>query len=207
MRKLFITTAAVCSLMSSLASAKTEGNYVGIDLVQTQTSATKTKDGNGTTPNSTTFKVRDENNISLGLNYKYAFNFNNFFIAPGVLVDYANVSAHDSVNDSWNLDYRLGLNIDLGYDITDKIAVFAKTGLVNNYYHVNWAGNKEKSGSDLSLSYGLGAKYSVLDNLDAVLSYETSSLDMESPNYVTKVGKETTRFELDIIKIGASYKF
>lgn len=210
MRKLFIATAVIGSLISSLANAKTEGNYVGIDLIQTETSADKTIDGTGSSSNDAAFKIKDADQISLGVNYKYAFNFNNFFVSPGIFFDYSDISAKDSANDEWNLDYRLGAKVDLGYDVTDKFAVFVNAGIVNNYYTVDWKSSSsvsKKSDSDLSLAYGLGVKYSVLDNLDASLGYEMSSFDMDSPDYPTMVGKERTEIDVQTIRVGASYKF
>ena len=45
--------------------------------------------------NTLRFKIKDTDQISLGISYKHAFNFNNFFIAPGVFFDYSNLNAKE----------------------------------------------------------------------------------------------------------------
>lgn len=205
MKKLFITATIVASLFSSIASAKTEGNYVGVDVLRSSSSAGTSKWTDGSDNFISDSKIKDSDQISLGVNYKYAVNFNNFFVAPVVFFDYTNISAKDFVGDDWKLTARAGARLDLGYDVTDKIAVFVNAGLANNYYDVDWKSEgARKKDSDLSATFGAGVKYSILDNMDVGLTYEKSEFEMESP--VTP-GKQLTKFDIDVIKVGAAFKF
>ncbi len=199
--KLFIAASVAGFLISSLANAKTSGNYVGLDIIRTSVEEGETTLG-GTSFGDNFFETGSEDQVSFGLNYKYAFNFKNFFIAPGVLFDYSNISLSnpDVSSNNFDLDYRYGLKVDAGYDITDKFALFVNTALIQNVYTLSNAGGTD-SGSDSSASYGFGAKYSVSDVVDVSLAYEMSEYTL------TDINQDTVDFDVDTLRVGLAYKF
>jgi outer membrane autotransporter protein len=210
MKKLLIAATIIGSLASSLTNAKTKGNYVGLNIIKTDMQATQNTYNNVSTNNG--FKLADEDQISLGIDYKHAFNFGGFFVAPGGFFEYSNVSTKDesgtTYNADYNLNFRLGAKVDLGYDITDKFAAYTNLGLVANGYSYDYKANNgsslELSDSAVALSYGLGVKYALRDNLDINIEYEVSEFEMD----VSGLGNtETQDFDLEIIKVGAAFKF
>lgn len=194
MKKLLIATTVIGSLISSMAFAKTEGNYVGVYVL-----ATKFKD---------TFNNKREDSIDagLGINYKHAINFDGLFVAPGVYFNYNNASVDDGGAFTYELEsklkYSYGVKLDLGYDITDKFAAFTSIAYQENRIEYDDADPSPASSLDRdyrveSFVYGVGAKYSVNDNVDVNLAYE----------YVEYKNHPERSINPDIVKIGASYKF
>lgn len=194
MKKLLITTTIIGSLISSIAFAKTEGNYIGIDVL-----ATQVKD---------TFSNEKETNIDvgLGLNYKYAINFNHFFVAPGAYFNYNNASVHEDGQFTYDfeskLKYSYGLKVDLGYDITDKFAAFTSIAYQEN--RIEYDDSDPTAGVTFdrdfrveSFVYGIGTKYSINTRVDVNLAYE----------YVDYKNQSNSSINPDVIKIGLSYKF
>ena len=191
MKKLSIFAALLISLSSVSAFAKTSGNYAGIDLIYSEVELDQTS----------TSTIRSGDQVSVGVNYKYAFNFDNFFVAPGVFFDYTNIGAKASNGDEWDLDFRYGAKIDLGYDITDKFAAFVNVGAANNHYDARYTSGSKTSDSKLEALYGIGVKYSATDDIDVGVSYEFSNLNVKDPL------NNTVKFDLEVVRLGVSYNF
>lgn len=187
-KKLLIISSLVALISTSSAFAKTDGNYAGVDLLATRI---KNQDNDS--------NRKSELDYGVGFNYKYAFNFNNFFIAPGVFYNLndAEIKSGDYVS---KLKNSYGVKTDVGYDITDKFAGFVGIG-----YQVNRFGSKDLTNSSdnenytsEAITYSIGAKYSVLDNVDLGLTYE----------YVNATNnKEPNSLNPEVIKLGVAYKF
>ena len=192
MKKFAILATLLISLSSFSAFAKTSGNYAGIDIIYSEVKLDQ----------ASTSSIGSGDQISVGVNYKYAFNFNNFFVAPGVFFDYTNIRAKASNNDEWDLDFRYGAKVDLGYDITDKFAAFVNIGLANNHYDAKYIVSGTKtSDSKIEELYGIGVKYSATDDIDVGLSYEFSNLNVKDPL------NNTVKFDLEVVRLGISYNF
>jgi opacity protein-like surface antigen len=179
LNKKLLAAASVAAIVSSSgAFAKTEGNYVGVDLL------------------ATTYKTSDRSDkhadtrVGFGVNYKYAFNFDGLFIAPGV---FYNANNAKSEHQGWEekLDNSYGIKADLGYDLTDNFAPFVTFGYQENRLEYA-AANGSSNWTSESLIYGVGAKYSVADNIDVSLAYE----------HVDYNGKGTSSFNPDVLKLG-----
>ncbi len=195
--KKVLTTAAIISAISSASLAETKGNYMGVDLINTDLSFEKIND-----VNVNSFNVEDDSQISAGIYYRHAFNFDGFFVAPGVFFDYSNVELSDSDNDTWNLDYTYGVNTDLGYDFTGELSAGINLGIAINEYEVNWDSvNSSSSDRDAAFTYGLFASYSIIDNLRARIGYEYSEIEIEDPN------QNISEFNKEVFRIGLAYKF
>ncbi len=184
MKKLLVAATVAGSLISSMAFAKTEGNYVGVDLLATKFREAFDKKESGL-------------DVGLGVNYKYAINFNNFFIAPGVYFDYNNADVSNNANKA-ELDYSYGTKVDLGYDITDKIATFVSIGYKEARITSSENNIDVASQTEGLITYGVGAKYALNDNLDLGLSYEYG-------DYIDDNIKSS--LNIDVVRLGVAYKF
>lgn len=211
MKKILITATIIGSFLSSVAHAKTEGNYVGLNIIKSKVEAQKLTIAGTSYTNNQGFLVQDESQVSLGLNYKHAFNFDGIYIAPGAFFDYTNVNTNGQVNGgattTFDLDYRYGLRVDLGYDITNELAAYVHAGIANNIYANTWSFNgnsSNTSNNDVATTYGVGLKYSVTNNVDVNLEYEVSEFDMDM---ALATNQGTQEFDLNVLRVGVGFKF
>ena len=192
MRNLLIKIALFAFLIPSLANAKTEGNYVGIDLINSRTDHYSGID----------YGVKDENQLSLSLNYKYGLNYNTFFVMPNVFLDYTNLTAKDRNRNDWDFNYRYGVKFDVGFDLTDKFAAFGSLGLAATDYKIDLKNTSQKSsGTAISPLLGFGVKYSINESFDLNAAYDVSVLELDG------VQNDKQKFYLDVFKIGFAYRF
>lgn len=195
MKKYIALAALSATLLSLPANAKTQGHYVGIDWINSKTKNTYTVDGD-----SSPSKYNDKSSYGIGLNYKYAFNFNDFFVAPGVFFDKLGFG-YDSVE----LQYRLGAKLDLGYDINDKFAVYFTNGFANtNYkYLPNDRSTNKNTTEYMDYFYGIGASYGLTERVSLNVEYSMQ-------NNTALIGEEgfgRVKTDLSLLKIGATYHF
>ena len=220
MKKLLIISSLIASLAASSANAKTEGSYLGIDLLKanTEVKTSKVSSNNADTYFNTTTK--DSQN-GLGLNYKYAINMNNFFIAPGLF--YESIGAETKVDDKANqytqnvkIKDRYGVKLDLGYDIMDKFAVYLPVGFASTNYELSTKDSfgtsylsTKTTSKDTSIFYGVGFAFYPIEKLAISLEYNRSKIDLKSGGNVALIGNTTLKASanLDVIKLGVAYKF
>jgi len=197
MKKLVLITALIASLSHS-AFAKTQGNQVGVDLLY----ATAKHDYNGRN----TYGKFDDKSVGYGLNYKYALNFDNVFVAPGVFAEKLGTEAKDRDRDSVLANYRYGAKVDIGYDITDQFAVYATGGAASVNYKVDWKSVGSKTtGNKIGYVYGAGVAFSATKNLVFNLEYNIQKVDFKTP--VLGGGITTAETTLSVAKVGVSYRF
>ena len=91
-KKLLAVASLVAILSASNVFAKTEGNYVGVDLLRTSVDA-QYEPTNG-------YKKFGNNGIGVGLHYNHAFNHKGMFLAPGVFVEKNAVTSRDRDGDN-----------------------------------------------------------------------------------------------------------
>ena len=201
MKKTLITTSLIALLSTSSALAKTSGNYFGIDLNRSSSNHQYSRDN----INSSNYKEFSDSSIGFGLNYKYAFNFDKIFIAPGIFFDQIKTKAQDRDSDSVSINNRYGAKLDIGYDITDEVAIYFTSGLSSTSYRVDWKSiNQSKSSSNLSYFLGMGAAYNVTKNLTLNLEYNFQQLNLETPDIG---GINNVKTNLGMAKIGIAYHF
>lgn len=146
-KKFFILTFLIILIFKNNLHAKTQGNFFEANFITSNVYIQNIKyfptiiSKNRSTNTSSTH--------SFGLSYSYAINYNNFYIAPGLIFEKNNAkntlnrqSSQDHLTwlygDSYNLiKKRYGIKIDLGYDLNDNIAIFATIGEALNYYKNN----------------------------------------------------------------------
>ena len=228
MKKIFLATALIFSILSSSAFAKTEGFYLGADFIGTKS-----------TYISSTYYVGDEEtsvkqipsnkhtSYGFGFNSKYAFNFNNFFIAPGVFLEQNSVGGAKNIHrdpnnifnviDSLQVRNRYGVKMDFGYDI-GRVAPYLTIGYSGISYKTRTNGQdsdnklftKDRKGRASNIFYGAGIKYSATRNVDLSVEYNYQKFTAgtkvpdQSTDYISRINFIS---RLDIVKVGLSYKF
>lgn len=205
-KKLLCTTALVASVLSFNASAKTQGNYVGLNLIRTESKATDTE----------YYQTRHRyDNFSFGVDYKYAFNFNNFFIAPGIFFDNNahdnNYSLGDGDRASLNGKYNYGAKIDFGYDLTEKFSPFvtlghSETRLSYSEYGPNVQSVKYDHTQE-GLIYGLGFRYSLTDSVSLNAAYEITKFNGTKNFDDLVVGNDKVDSDYRVAKLGVAFNF
>lgn len=127
------------------ALSKTSGNYVGIDFIKSNLSFSRHSFYKNYSQKSV--HTHPTSSDSLGLKYSYAFNYKNFYIAPGLIFEFNNVK--NNLNNSSNpgeasidiqgstyskIRRRYGTKIDFGFDINDYLSVYSTYGYAINYF-------------------------------------------------------------------------
>ena len=190
---------------NSVALAKTQGNYVGVDFLHTYMKYETN------TNNTYYYGVESADKESVSINYKYLFNIHDVFFGLGTFADHSNLQIRDSSGDPWKLSYRYAGQLMLGYDITNKFAIFATTALTRNKYKIYWPSSKtyrpRANGFGNSVSYGAGIKYSISDRLDINFSYERTGFQLIEPDCTVSSTCNPGKFNLQIFKLGLSFNF
>ncbi|MBL6664801.1 MAG: porin family protein [Rickettsiales bacterium] len=164
---------------------------------------------------------KKDTSYGFGIEYNYAFNFNNFFIAPGVFYELTNVETNRAdganyYNQDLDINSRYGVKANFGYDVSDQFSAYIPVGYaVNNYelktkdYFGSSHVSLKQTGSESAFLYGIGFSYSPVDSISVNLEYNRSSFDIKTKTDIALVGdvKLKTENDLNVIKLGVSYKF
>jgi outer membrane autotransporter protein len=221
MKKLLsITVVAIVAsvLSSSSALAKTEGSYLGFDLLETKTTFySKAIYSDGTIENfKPSFSGRT---YGLGLNYKYAFNFNNFFVAPGIILEQNSLGSSKAKADysqSLQIKNRYGVKADFGYDLTDRVSPYLTLGYAEIAYKAKSAAysggsivNGNKSAYEGDWFYGAGVKFDLTKNVALNLEYNLQNFQAKTqvPSQASYLNKISYISKLDVLKLGLAYNF
>ena len=186
MKKLIAISSVLAILAGSSAYAKTEGNYIGVSLLDLKSSQQYNGRVNDTT-------------IGYGVDYKYAFNFgNNIFLAPGVFYERIGTSAINSANADLKIRSRYGAKLDLGYDISKQFAVYFTNGIASSRTTVST--NTEMS--NMKYFYGLGGLFHATKNVTLNIEYNTQDFNAKGPDQ--SIDAKT---KLEVLKFGVAYHF
>ena len=215
MKKLLLIIAALTSLLSISAQAKTEGSYAGIDLLRTQATFYERFTDNQDPERRTPMNVKPSfagHSYGLGLNYKYALNYNGFFVAPGVFAEHNQNKFQGTEGKSLNINNRYGLKADFGYDVTSKLAPYFTAGYsIIDYNTKNNFGKytSGRSGNAGDWFYGLGLKFDYANNVALNFEYNTQNFAAKTrvPNLYPIQYSGIYKTRLDVLKLGLSYKF
>ncbi|MBM5782828.1 MAG: porin family protein [Pelagibacterales bacterium] len=226
MKKTLSLIAIAGSLLSTSSYAKTEGNYVGIDVLRStakvKSTSTLASDNSGSAEPYYNHSKKDSA-YGVGLNYRYAFNFNNFFVAPGISYEFLNneiKSGFASTSDNYfsqktNLKSSLSLRANLGYDINDQFAVYVPVGISQFYYDIKTADsdgssvvNAKKSNSKSAAFIGFGFSYEPVKNWVMNLEYNKyQNLKITSGTATIAGGQISAKTNVDVVKLGLAYRF
>mgnify|MGYP000479326927 CR=1 FL=1 len=222
----FFITIFLAILLSTESYAATSGSYLGIDGIFSKTTFRqeyKNSLGN-IEQDSDSFKGSD---LGFGLNYKYAINFDGLYLAPGIFIEKNNLKTKKSgivlasgEDDSRSLEinYRSGIRVDIGYDITDYFAIYALAG----YSQINYktkddyytSGNSTISQSNSGFAgggfYGAGLKFDINDDFSINSEVNFQDFTAQTARNVRGdiLGRNSVfKAHLVITKVGIAYRF
>lgn len=234
MKKFYYLLLALIVTFSSNAWSKTEGFYVGLDVLNAKSKVNvKTVSVSNINPLLLYYGVNDEDfringnlsdsKTSLGFDAKYAVNFDKFYVAPGISLDYLNLNNKKYIDDmdfdiNLKISSRFSYKVDLGYDIDDRFSIFVPLGINNIAYKLNTIDSiipsknllASTSGAVSSFFYGIGVNTKINEKLALKLEYNKTSLDIDSKTSTVQFFANTkirNSVDLDIFKVGAVYKF
>jgi len=222
MKKNFTIIAGILLVLAKASFAKTEGAYIGLDILKTKAD-TKTSVANYDADHYANSKSNDSS-FGFGINSKYAFNFNNFYVAPGVLFQFPNnESKVDDKENLWqqslSINSRFALKSDFGYDFNKVFSAYIPLGYnsfnlslkTNDYLNNGSYVKAETRGNAGSFFYGLGFNVNATDKLSFNLEYNKTSIDFDSKTSTVLLledsSKIKTKTDIDIIKAGIAYHF
>lgn len=223
MKKIFYLFTILGSLVATAANAKTEGHYLGINLLRTDTRTTSNSDAAGDSALPEWYlHQKSETDYGVGLSYGYAFNFNNFFIAPQISYDKVSSevkvgypgTANDPFSQSIKIKNRTTAQVNLGYDITDKFAAYVPVGISSFRYQIQTSDisttntYSKSNGNEVSNFFGLGFSYQPIKHLAISLEYNKfQNLKITSERATFNGGSIKADVELEIVKLGVAYNF
>ncbi|MES2962005.1 MAG: hypothetical protein V4694_06435 [Pseudomonadota bacterium] len=209
----------------SNSGSRTEGSYAGIDVFGTRTTLNVT---NGYVPGVCAGQdcvyaekpALSNNSYGVGLTYKYAFNFDKFFIAPGIFLEQNNhqaVSGTDGDLKRLHIKNRYGIRSDFGYDI-GRFAPYLTIGYAEVAYKSRSGGydiddnrvSVIKNGVNGNVFYGAGLKVNLTSSLSLNTEYNFQRFAPKttlSPLTQDYAVKEAFRARMDTVKVGLYYKF
>lgn len=204
--KLLIISYLLSILASSNLFAKTQGLNLGIQYVLTHAKYRQIiqydpeSDRVGLPDETYITKEYADNFHGAGVDIKYAFNSNNFFLAPGIFYEqnsfgnqYSKASDQD-FNESIMIQHRFGVKADIGYDINYFFNNATQT--FSPYISGGYAGIKYKTRTYLSEFFGAeesvnqdhyynwfaggGIKFEIFDNFAINFEYNYQPVSLES---------------------------
>lgn len=208
--KKFLIISSLLALVSSAAMAKTEGSYAGVDIINTKVKFVEKFSSTAMPSEATNSPSTSDSAYNLGLSYKYAINHDGFFIAPGVFVENNDVTVNNA-NQRAEIEHRYGVTADLGYDVTEKIGLYAMVGYAGvDYKNKNGTSNSTtaiKDGAEADWLWGVGLKHNCSANSAMTLEYNTQKLDLKTSTNVA--GNYAGHFDtrIDVLKLGFAYRF
>lgn len=227
MKKTLSLIAIASSLLTSQAYAKTEGNYFGVDVLRSTTKAKSYSSlaNDNTNGNEIYYdhSNRRDSHRGVGLNYKYAFNFNNFFVAPGISYDFLNnnmkagyaSSSTSYFSQTVKLNSAFSLRANLGYDINDQFAFYVPVGISQFNYEIKTTDanstttlNSKRSSNKSAAFIGLGFSYQPIKNWVVNLEYNKyQSLKLTSATATIDGGQIISKTNISMMKLGLAYRF
>ncbi len=224
MKKFLLTSATILPLFCSApAFAKTQGSSIGLDFISTTTAFYGRVYYKDFHPSADTDlkPTRRETFGGMGLNYKYAVNFDGLFVAPEIFVEqnsFGNKGSQNPETDALQIRNRYGFKTNIGYDINDYVAPFINVGYAATQYNSTSAAydnsntqilNASHRGTASSVTLGGGIKFSLSKNvaLNCEYNYQKFHTKSQVNNTINYIQKYKQIARSDIVKIGLSYQF
>ncbi len=202
MKKIIFTALISSFLFCTNAFSKTEGNYVSGSVLYNKTKV-KQDETVEVFGGNTRVIHRDARSDSagVGIAYRYAFNHNGFFLAPGIFAE-KNNSKSLIGSSSLNIQNRYGLKADLGYDLEDDLAIYVVGGVSYLKYRLSDSLESRSSNASNSFFYGIGLSHDYSNRVSFNIEYNTQKFKINGLE-----GDEKIRINNDVVKIGLAYKF
>jgi opacity protein-like surface antigen len=194
MKKLFITTTIIGSLLSSIALAENK-HSLGLEFSEI---SVEQEYGDAT-------YLGSDKKILPTIRYGYKFQFDKFFVKPSASYAIGSIEIKDTddnnTNDKSTISQLITIEGDLGYDINNKLSVFGTLGLASSKYERDQSGNTD-SATNTGVLFGFGVEYDISDSFSINTKYQNTTI-------VTPVTNSSDDYknDIDMIKVGASYNF
>lgn len=205
MKKPMFVAAFLLLFANTNVFAKTQGNYIAINSIKAQSDAFEGK--------TIDYKVDSGSSNGIGFSFMSALNFDNFILAPELFYDQLNINVKDSANDDWNINQRVGIKINIGYDFNDHFAILLNGGLARTSYDVKWTsdtGYSYRENYSDGLIYGVAIKASPFDNFSIILSHDIANIELQEPQYYRGFELHQGDFlktKIATTKLGLAYRF
>lgn len=201
---------------------KTEGNYFGIGVIGAMQNFYD-KYSEDRAPNGGRDRPRTyDTGLGFALEYKYALNFNDFFIAPTLFFEKYYISTYERkkttpiVYSRNDIDNRYGLAINAGYDINNVFSPYLLFGYslidytTQNAIKIDEVQSALYHGTDGGLIYGSGIKINYNKNISFNIEGNIQSFsfktDTSVPNNIIAYNSKYVG-RLSTAKIGIFYNF
>ena len=216
-----VAVVASVAFGSSAAFAKTEGTSIGFGINHNEAKQRvvgvrlNTADG-AQTPFG--ISKSDDSSYGFNLNLKHAFNFGGIYLAPSIFYETINTDSNEATSGFiYSINSRHGAKLDLGYDISDELSVYALAGIsVVDYEHNPNEPTADydysTQGKDSSEIFGLGLNYAIDDRLSLNVEFNRQEIDLKSlyPSNVNTVASRaadlTAATRIDSYLLAVSYK-
>lgn len=208
--------AFVGMLLSQNSFAKTQGSYVGIDLLDTNIKFHE-RYTNDSTPEFTDRRPSfSDSDYGVGLHYSYALNAAGLFIAPGLIFEFNNADAQaygERELQKVKVQNRYGAKLDIGFDLTPVISPYLTGGYIalshkNREYFDNYQNSRTRSATSMDWIYGAGIMFNC-DKYTAInIEYTIQEIDLRNTTDGA-ANKLISRYRtrIDVLKFGVSYRF
>lgn len=231
---LIVTTPVEEPKVVTSSPNRTHGHYLGINLLNTSTSyydVSSIRTTDYTDEQILTDHVSRGDSYGIGIDYKYAFNFNKFFVAPGLIFEQlgsgrSKTQQSDRTLQRLKTNNRYGAKVDFGYDASERFSPFFTVGYAAVSYKIRTAGSDIyaldagstiagavrttiRKGTATTMFYGAGLKMHYNQHTDFNLEYNIQ-------NFIAKGGIPQGAYyyrsisapvNLGIIKLGISHHF
>jgi hypothetical protein len=213
----------------SVSKMKTQGHYIGLDIIGMHGRFSENSSMIVEEKRINLYRAASsDNGAGVGLNYKYAFNINNVFIAPGIFAEGLGMEiiGSESVEPLFapyaavSIKSRHGAFVDLGYDVNYYLSPYLMAGyswahyrtknyVANTYYSLVPESAVEKSmlgsvvyGAGLKLNYKKGISFNIEINTQKFNAKTNTNVPLNEYQYVA-----TFPVRLNTLKVGVLYKF
>ncbi len=205
MKKPLFIAAFLLLFANANAFAKTQGNYITINSVKAKSDSFKGK--------ILSYEVDSGSSNGIGFSFMSALNFDNFILAPELFYDKLGITTKDEYDDKWNINQRVGVKVNLGYDFNDHFAILLNAGLARTSYDVKWTTatsySYRENYSD-NLIYGAAIKVSPFENFSIILAHDIADINIQEPQYYrgfTLYQGDFLKTTIATTKLGLAYRF
>lgn len=212
------------SIIAQNSFAERSGLFAGVDLTKSSSAiesqwSYKANESLNRSLKEATGRSAKSSKIGIGANVSYAYNYKNFFIAPGLAIHSIGTKdsfAGEGFEQEISIKSRTSIKADLGYEIADRLAIFVPVGINIVDYQIksNFIFSENPytgKGTDASPFVGAGFSLKLVDNIYLNGEYNYTTIDYKKPMYVNKSTKATFDIEgkahINTMKAGISWNF
>ncbi len=212
------------SIISQNSFAERSGMFAGVDLIKSNSTIESEWRYKEDQVFDNLLKTRTSRSAKLsgmgiGGNVSYSYNYKNFFIAPGLDIQFLNNKdkferVNGLIKQEFSIRSRTAIKADLGYEIANRLAIFIPAGINIINYQANTSYgdlNNNVKGSATSPFVGAGFSLKLIDDIYLNGEYNYTTIDYKKPIFTHKItGKDITlegKAHINTMKAGISWNF